>query len=118
MHDGQRLASRTVLLILAVAFIARALISYLSIGSNDAILWEGYARQIDEIGILATYRAERWFNHPPVIAYAQWVAFSIADALGLRFSLLAKLPPIDEDARNEDASPDAPTAPAVVATRR
>lgn len=97
VHHGQRRDFHTILVILAVAFLARALLSYVSIGSNDAILWERFARQIDQIGILATYRADPWFNHPPVIAYVQWLAFSLADALGLRFSLLAKLPPIAMD---------------------
>lgn len=74
------------------AFVLRAWIVWRSIGSEDARLWEGFARTIGENGLLATYRERGDFNHPPVMALFGWLALKAAQALDTRFSIVFKLP--------------------------
>lgn len=97
MTQATREIPRQLIVVLVVAFLARALVAYASIGSNDAVLWDGYARQIGRDGIVETYRAQPAFNHPPAIGYVQWIASSIGDAVGIRFSLVSKVLPIAMD---------------------
>jgi Gpi18-like mannosyltransferase len=85
------------LLPVAVGLIVRLVVSAASIGSNDAVLWDRFATSILNVGLLETYVRDNWFNHPPLVGWGiaalKWCSLQ----LGIRFSILLKLPAIFAD---------------------
>jgi hypothetical protein len=66
-------------------------------GSNDVVLWEQFAREIDAHGLMQTYVRQTWFNHPPLMGWMMWGQYRLALALDLPFSVLMKVPAILAD---------------------
>ena len=94
------------LAVIALGFVARFVLAYISWGSNDASTWQDFGRHIAERGILWVYHNNKDFNHPPLPGY--WGDFVYrmtgpvvpidARHLGFTFPFLFKLPDILADA--------------------
>jgi hypothetical protein len=89
-HRGALLAG-------ALGLLARALVTLLSVGSNDATTWEAYGELILHGDLLETYRVYKAFNHPPLPGYLAMVAYDLSRTTGLRFQILFKLLPMASD---------------------
>ena len=93
-----RIAARRALIALVLlGILVRILLWLLSRGSNDSGIWESHARRIHEHGlnwIYGQFRADNAtnFNHPPLMGYWSEAAVVVANALGLRFAILMKIP--------------------------
>jgi hypothetical protein len=85
-------------LVVLVGAIARLLLWWNSVGSNDAVIWYAHAEAIRDYGIVGTYEQVQRFNHPPLVgAYAR-VALAAADADVHAFARLIKLPALAGEA--------------------
>lgn len=91
-HPGATLAA-----LLAAGLLVRLAIAGLSIGSNDAKTWLRYATFVHENGLLETYRQIRLFNHGPLMGHLSVLSLRVAEATGLPFFFVFKLPMIAAD---------------------
>jgi hypothetical protein len=64
------------------------------VGSNDVTSWQRYATAIDSIGLVDVYRTRPLFNHPPLMGHLAWLCHRIAEAAGLPFSIVFRLPSV------------------------
>jgi hypothetical protein len=85
---------RGVLAVCALALAARAALSVISLGSNDIEIWRIFARQVTDNGVIRVYELNSWFNHPPLMGYYAAAALRLAEATGIRFSIVFKVVPI------------------------
>jgi hypothetical protein len=89
--------------LIAASFAVRLAIASVSLGSNDAFLFVGFATEIRLSGLLGVYRMDSMFNHPPVIALwiqcAAYLANVLPHPLGWQqaFCFIFKLPVIAGD---------------------
>jgi hypothetical protein len=83
-----------VLALACLGFLVRLLLAWISRGSNDAALWEGYAWIISHSSLWVLYEKETFFNHPPLMGGWAFLAFRLADLTWLTFPFLLKLPGI------------------------
>jgi len=78
--------------LLVVGVLARLVVWWTTIGSNDVIGWARHAESVGRIGLAETYRTVRLYNHPPLAGlYAMW-ALDSANQDVLVFARLLKLP--------------------------
>jgi hypothetical protein len=92
---SRRPASRgSALGICLLGLCIRLLIARNSIGSNDIVLWERFARLVKHFGVLQVYAIEAWFNHPPLMGLYSEQALDLADRLNLPFGIVFKVVPI------------------------
>jgi hypothetical protein len=92
------MSRRSTLLVLgACGLLARVLLSAISTGSDDIRSWERYAHSIAERGLLALYRDDVLFNHPPLPAYFSRASIFFARILHLSFPFVFKLPGVVAD---------------------
>ncbi|MCS7032484.1 MAG: glycosyltransferase 87 family protein [Phycisphaerae bacterium] len=90
-------STRLLLAVIAVGLAARFALLSISIGSLDAVIWQRLAEKVVTHGLYETYRQDIWMNHPPVSAlWAAWV-WRAAEASGLNFAQLYKLPVVIAD---------------------
>ncbi len=94
--DPAQQARNLVLLWIVTGIVVRMVIAAISVGSNDAVIWEAIAQSIRDEGFLQTYRATPMMNHPPIPPL--WAVASLAMGGGTWFSFLMKLPGIASDA--------------------
>jgi Glycosyltransferase family 87 len=95
---------RTVFVV-ALALVALTLklaIAYNTIGTNDAVVFYGFAKVLSEHGLEWTYQHSRYFNHPPLIAYYLRGIYALTEQrwcqdIGLHFPFLLRLPGIIAD---------------------
>ncbi len=79
-----------------VGTILRLALSAISIGTNDASIWQHIATRVAEVGLLDAYRTEQLMNHPPLpVLWARWALAVSADTW---FAFVMKLPAIAADA--------------------
>jgi hypothetical protein len=78
--------------------IARLLLWWNSIGSNDALIWYSHAEAIRDYGIVGTYEQVQAFNHPPLIGLYMYAALVVADGDLFTFAHLLKLPALAGEA--------------------
>jgi hypothetical protein len=81
-------------LLVALGVLARAWLLLRSRGSNDIVLWELFAFNTREHSLAHCYENIRLFNHPPLMGYWAYLAFSAGKLLGIRFDVLFKLAPM------------------------
>ncbi len=84
-------ATTWLLALAAVGIAFRLVIVRSSLGSNDILTWEGFARTIRSDGLTATYWSHALFNHPPLPGYLASWSLTLAEALGVRFGIVFKL---------------------------
>ena len=65
---------------------------WFSIGSNDAVLWNGHGMHVATAGLAQTYRNFRIFNHPPLMGLYAAQAWRWTAGGALAFARLIKLP--------------------------
>ncbi|MGH7176281.1 MAG: hypothetical protein ACREJC_02770 [Tepidisphaeraceae bacterium] len=82
----------------ALGILARVALAWISWGSNDADIWNGFAERIAQGGLLHLYAAEPEMNHPPIAGLWSLAALKAAQMSRLSFSFIFKLPMIAADA--------------------
>jgi hypothetical protein len=85
-----------------VAMTLKLAIAYNTIGTNDAVIFYGFAKVLNEYGLQWTYEHSRYFNHPPLTAYFLRGIFVLTEQkwcqdLGIHFPFLLRLPGIIAD---------------------
>lgn len=81
-----------------LAGAVRVTVSALSVGSEDARLWFGFAKHISQTGLLQVYQDRGDFNHPPLMAIHGWLSYELSQLLDVRFAVVFKTPVIASDA--------------------
>ena len=79
----------------------RLAVAFASVGSTDVLLWQVFGARIAETGLLGRYGEIQVqgfpMNHPPVAAGFAVLVREVAQATGLAFAPLFKLPMIAAD---------------------
>src|SRR5216110_3403035 len=91
--------------IVAVALVALTLklaIAYNTIGTNDAVVFYGFAKVLSQHSLEWTYQHSRYFNHPPLTAYYLRGIYALTEQrwcqdIGIHFPFLLRLPGIIAD---------------------
>lgn len=78
--------------LLVAGVAARLALMLLSIGSNDAVTWLGYAQAIYDSGLAALYQDEPLFNHPPLMGWLAAIELRLSELTGIPFYFWLKLP--------------------------
>jgi hypothetical protein len=93
-------ARKWLLLAILLSFALRLAISACSWGTTDVVSFNRFAQSIDHAGLLATYRADSEFNHPPLPACWAWLALRLTRGLpfAVAFPFVFRLPMILADA--------------------
>jgi hypothetical protein len=90
--------SRGLGVLLLLAFIVRVALWAVSEGSNDARLWQQFAREIASRGLLDEYVKNSRFNHPPLMGLWSLLALRVSEGTGLAFAKVFKMLPLLADA--------------------
>jgi hypothetical protein len=83
--------------ILAAGAAVRVFFACATSGTADAYLWASYAQPIAERGVVVHYFENRWFNHPPFIGWLMGENWKLAQALGIEFRIVLRLPVVAFD---------------------
>lgn len=83
--------------LVGAGFIARLALSFASWGTTDTISFLHFAYRIDAVGLMATYRIDPLFNHPPLPGWWSWIAFVLARRSDAVFPIVFRLPVIAAD---------------------
>lgn len=83
--------------VLALTTAWKLWIAATTIGTNDVIAWERFARGIDALGGIGVYYAEPLFNHPPFMTHALQVMLWLSNVTPLAFPFWLRLPAICAD---------------------
>lgn len=75
----------------------RIVISYFSIGTNDATAWLMFAERITGTGLTDLYRTHEPFNHPPLMGLWSYLALKLTYHFPLHFFFMFRLPGIIMD---------------------
>jgi hypothetical protein len=70
----------------------------ISKGSDDALIWEHLASQVQRLGLYDTYRFEGGMNHPPLAGLWAATVYSASRTFDLPFYTLFKIPVVASDA--------------------
>ena len=77
----------------AVGALFRLFLAFTTPGTLDVEIWHAHANTIDERGLIEYYRGGRFiFNHPPTMGVAASGLSALAQATGLSFAFLFRLP--------------------------
>ena len=82
----------------ALGMALRCAISAVSIGANDILFWEDFARTARERGVLWMYTNIPMWNHPPLMGKLAPGLLRLSVLTGLRFPVAFKLAPMAADA--------------------
>jgi 4-amino-4-deoxy-L-arabinose transferase-like glycosyltransferase len=76
-----------------VFFTAKAIVAWRTVGTDDALFWQTFARTIRKVGPVEIYeqRLIVRYNHPPPVGW-MLMAFNQLSDLGLPFRFLIRLP--------------------------
>src|SRR5438270_3348893 len=102
MSPTRDLRTAIIVSLALVAMTLKLAIAYNTIGTNDAVIFYGFAKVLNEYGLQWTYEHSRYFNHPPLTAYFLRGIFVLTEQkwcqdLGIHFPLLLRLPGIIAD---------------------
>jgi Gpi18-like mannosyltransferase len=91
-----------VLLAAFVATIAKLLIAWNTIGTNDSIVFFFFGRELASRGVVETYQRLILFNHPPLVAYFLRAIYELSQSSfcqvnHVSFPFLLRLPGIAAD---------------------
>jgi len=92
-HPALAPGGPVVLGLLALGLVSRTLLVAASPGTLDVTVWEGHAREIDRLGLVAYYRGGEFiFNHPPLAGWTVHGLHALAESSGLGFAMLLRAP--------------------------
>lgn len=98
-HSGARISSNKILILLGLLFLAlRAVLSALSIGTNDILSWYRFAEHIQQHGLYSLYPLEPLFNHPPLAGLLSAGLLRFSEISSLSFPAVFRIPGILADA--------------------
>ncbi|HEV3243004.1 MAG TPA: glycosyltransferase family 87 protein [Chthoniobacterales bacterium] len=102
MNPTRDLRTICIVALALVALILKLAIAYSTIGTNDAVLFYGFAKVLSEHGLEWTYQHSRYFNHPPLTAYYLLGIYALTEQrwcqdIGIHFPFLLRLPGIIAD---------------------
>src|ERR1043166_268348 len=85
-----------------VALTLKLAIAYNTIGTNDVVIFYGFAKALSDHGLEWTYQHSRYFNHPPLTAYYLCGIYALTEQrwcqdMGIHFPFLLRLPGIVAD---------------------
>jgi hypothetical protein len=83
--------------LLGAGFALRIVLACVSWGTTDTISFLHFAYRIDANGLIATYRIDPLFNHPPIPAYWSLLALLVAGRRDFVFASVFRLPVIAAD---------------------
>jgi hypothetical protein len=100
-QDGGRLNKpRSMVVPFALAasgILVRLVLSWVSIGTNDADTWSVFAWVVDNEGLRRLYEKAFYFNHPPLMGLLALLARRLSLRTGLQFAFTLRLFPIAAD---------------------
>src|SRR5580700_7292835 len=102
MKSTRDLRTLFVVTLALVALTVKLAIAFNTIGTNDTVVFYGFAKVLNEHGLEWTYAHSRYFNHPPLTAYFLRGIFILTEQqwcqdLGIHFPFLLRLPGIVAD---------------------
>ena len=91
-----------IVLLALVALTVKLAIAFNTIGTNDTVVFYGFAKVLSQHSLEWTYAHSRYFNHPPLTAYFLRGIFALTEqpwcqGLGIHFPFLLRLPGILAD---------------------
>jgi hypothetical protein len=101
-NSSARQALLWALPLIALGFVAREIVSYITFGSHDATQFQEFGRQVALHGIMHLYRTDVMYNHPPALGYVCDIAYrmthsrldlpdaKVARQLGMTFPFVFK----------------------------
>ncbi|HWO08563.1 MAG TPA: glycosyltransferase 87 family protein [Polyangiaceae bacterium] len=92
LFSGYDTGTQALLALAALAFMARAFVIVMSVGSNDMTTWLGFAEKISETSVGQLYDEHKMFNHPPLMGLFASAAYDLSRVIGVRFEWLFKAP--------------------------
>jgi uncharacterized membrane protein len=100
-----RHSDRAAVIVIGLALVALTLklaIAYNTIGTNDAVIFYGFAKVLNQHSLEWTYQHSRYFNHPPLTAYYLRGIYALTEQkwcqdVGVHFPFLLRLPGIIAD---------------------
>src|SRR5207244_5854566 len=69
MNPNRDLRATCIIALALVALTLKLAIAYNTIGTNDAVVFYGFAKVLSQHSLEWTYQHSRYFNHPPLTAY-------------------------------------------------
>ncbi len=104
-RSSSRTGDLNSVIVIGLALIALTLklaIAYNTIGTNDAVIFYGFAKVLSQHSLEWTYQHSIYFNHPPLTAYYLRTIFWISEQgwcqqIGVHFPFLLRLPGIIAD---------------------
>jgi hypothetical protein len=61
-------------------------------GTRDVDLWQEHAANVRDFGLIGYYHTGKEANHPPFISYAESLLLRAADAVGIPYRIVLRLP--------------------------
>lgn len=61
-------------------------------GTRDVELWQEHASNVRDFGLIGYYHTGKEANHPPFISYAESLLLRAADAVGVPYRIVLRLP--------------------------
>src|SRR5690349_1960426 len=86
-----------IVVVIVVGLMIRLALSAASIGTNDILTWRKFAGSVHDRGLVNSYRTIAELNHPPLPALWAAASLRIADATGVRFPFVFRLPALIAD---------------------
>lgn len=102
MNPTRDLRTVFVVTLALVALTVKLAIAFNTIGTNDTVVFYGFAKVLSQHSLGWTYAHSRYFNHPPLTAYFLRGIFALTEqqwcqGLGIHFPFLLRLPGILAD---------------------
>src|SRR2546430_520559 len=102
MNPNGDLRATCIIALALVALTLKLAIAYNTIGTNDAVVFYGFAKVLSQHSLEWTYQHSRYFNHPPLTAYYLRGIYALTEQrwcqdFGVHFPFLLRLPGIIAD---------------------
>jgi Glycosyltransferase family 87 len=97
LEPAEQRIYRLLLAVAVAGVVVRLIVIAVSYGSSDMANWELFAHMLDEDGLWATYRDNRSFNHPPLMALMAIALSKLSTWSTIPFRFTWKLPELAAD---------------------
>src|SRR5438876_1743577 len=102
MNPNRDLRATCIIALALVALTLKLAIAYNTIGTNDAVVFYGFAKVLSQHSLEWTYQHSRYFNHPPLTAHYLRGIYALTEQrwcqdIGIHFPFLLRLPGIIAD---------------------
>jgi len=84
-------------ILLLAGICLRVALSAISLGSDDAVIWQRFAEHISTHGLFDLYRTNQEFNHPPIPGYWAMLAYNFTRHHRAQFGFVFRVPGILAD---------------------